>query len=108
MSLHKQVKHPEYVEGCFGCKVSTLELSTGDARGAVIESGTTQKKWDSELQAYRDARANGIQPGGTSRKHVEAAITASENLGRAYDGNTMPAAHKINNKVSQVMKEVGI
>jgi hypothetical protein len=66
------------------------------------------KKWDGELQAYRNARAQGIQPGGTSKKAVEASLKASETLGKAYDGNTMPKANKITKKTAAVMKELGV
>jgi len=85
MNLHQKQKHPEYVEGCFGCKVTTLELGTGDATRDISD-----KKWNSELQAYRDAKSQGIQPGGTSRAHVEAAYAASVTLGWLWqeDGST--------------------
>ena len=106
MGLHQRQTHPEYVEGCFGCKIQLLELSTGDARGDVIASGTTQKKWNSELEAYRSARAQGIQPNGTKRRHIEAAHKASEKLGAAYDGNTMIQAQKIDKPTATVMKEL--
>ena len=106
MGLHQIQTHPEYVEGCFGCKIQLLELSTGDARGDVIASGTTQKKWNSELEAYRSARAQGIQPNGTRLHQVEAAHKASERLGVAYDGNTMVQAKKLDNKTATVMREL--
>lgn len=104
MNLHQLRDHPEYVEGCFGCKISTLQTSTGDANSVKTMAN---KKWDGELQAYRDARAQGIQPGGTSKKAVEASLKASETLGKAYDGNTMPKANKITKKTAAVMKELG-
>ena len=71
MSLHRQQTHPEFVEGCFGCKVSTLSLNAGEANSNLTMSS---KKWDKELQAYRDARAQGIQPAGTSMKKIEEAV----------------------------------
>ncbi len=111
MSLHRRTTHLEYVEGCFGCMAQLLELSTGDARGDVIASGTTQKKWNSELEAYRSARAQGIQPNGTRLHQVEAAHKASEKIGAAYDGNTMIQAKKIDKPTATVMlelKEAGI
>jgi hypothetical protein len=103
MNIHQIQKHPEYVEGCFGCKVQTLELGTGDASREFPD-----KKWNSELQAYRDARAQGIQPAGTTRRHIEAAHQASETLGRPYDADTMPKANTINSKSAEVMKELGV
>jgi hypothetical protein len=102
MNLHQKQVHPKYVEGCFGCKVGTLELGTGDATRDVSD-----KKWTSELQAYRDARSQGIQPAGTTRAHVEQAYQASETLGKAYDADTMPKAKDINKNTAAVMKEIG-
>lgn len=103
MSLHQIQTHPEYVEGCFGCKASTLELGTGDAGKEIPE-----KKWQSRLDAYASAKAQGIQPAGTTPEKVQAAITASEALNRPYDAHKMPPAHKIDNKVASTMKEIGI
>ncbi len=102
MNLHQIQKHPEYVEGCFGCKIGTLELGTGDATRDIPD-----KKWNSELQAYRDARAQGIQPAGTTRAHVEAAYEASATLGKAYNSETMPKTKDINKKTTEVLKEIG-
>jgi hypothetical protein len=59
MNLHQRQTHPEYVEGCFGCKVTTLEMGVGDANSKVAMSNS---KWDAELNAYRNASAQGIQP----------------------------------------------
>jgi hypothetical protein len=81
MSLHQQQTHPEYVEGCFGCKISTLELGVGDANSKVSMSTT---KWDAELKAYKNARAQGIQPAGTSMKQIQKAVEISDKTGKAY------------------------
>lgn len=102
MNLHQIQKHPEYVEGCFGCKIGTLELGVGDAARDIPD-----KKWTSELQAYRDARAQGIQPAGTTRKHIEEAYAASAELGKAYNSETMPKAKHINKKTTEALKEIG-
>lgn len=74
-------KHPEPVEGCFGCKVATIQLSAGEASTRVPMS---TRKWDAELQAYRDARAQGIQPASTKLKDIKAAVAASNHFGTAY------------------------
>jgi len=102
MSLHKKQVHSTYVERCFGCKVQTLELNTGDATRDIPD-----KKWNSELQAYRDARSQGIQPSGTRMKDIEAAHKASETLGQAYDGDSMPKTKDITPKSVEIMKEIG-
>jgi hypothetical protein len=67
--------HPVPIDGCFGCKGLTLQMNTGDAKRDIPD-----KKWNSELQAYRDARAQGIQPAGTTMRHVQEAHRASEVL----------------------------
>jgi hypothetical protein len=94
--------HPKPVDNCFGCKALTLEMNAGDAKRDIPD-----KKWNAELQAYRDARAQGIQPNSTKMKDIQEAHKASEVLGKAYDGDTMPKAHKINKGVAQVMREIG-
>lgn len=94
--------HPQPVDNCFGCKALTLQMNAGDATRDIPD-----KKWNAELQAYRDARAQGIQPAGTSMRHVQEAHKASEVLGRAYDADSMPRAGQINKGVAEVMKEIG-
>ena len=81
MSLHQRQKHPEYVEGCFGCKASTIDLNAGEANSRLTMSA---KKWDKELALYRSARAQGIQPEGTSTAKIRKAIDASNQTGIAY------------------------
>ena len=98
MGLHQIQKHPEPVEGCFGCKVMTLELNSGDATRDISD-----KKWQAKLAGYRQARHDGIQPGGTSPAQVEAAYQASANLGKAYNAETMPRAHTVTKRVAEVV-----
>jgi hypothetical protein len=85
MNLHQIQKHPEYVEGCFGCKLGTLQLSPGDAASS---KNMSQKKWDAELNAYAAARKEGIQPAGTTMRAVEDARNKSDKAGKAFDANT--------------------
>jgi len=94
--------HPEPEDGCFGCKGLSLQMNTGDAKRDIPD-----KKWNSELQAYRDARAQGIQPAGTTMRHVQEAHRASEVLGKAYNADTMPKTKDITSKSAAVMKEIG-
>jgi hypothetical protein len=81
MSLHQRQKHPEYVEGCFGCKASTIDLNAGEANSRLTMSA---KKWDKELALYRTARSQGIQPDGTSTAKIRKAIDISNRTGTAY------------------------
>ena len=66
------------------------------------------KAFNKELDAYKEARAQGIQPNGTSMQKIQEAVKASEIMGRPYDGNKMPPAKSINNKSAAVMKELGV
>jgi hypothetical protein len=81
MSLHRIRKHPEFIEGCFGCKASTVDLNAGEASTRLTMSA---KKWDNELALYRSARAQGIQPDTTKTKDIRKAIDISNKTGRAY------------------------
>jgi hypothetical protein len=77
-------------------------MNTGDATRDIPD-----KKWNAELQAYRDAKAQGIQPAGTSMRHIQQAHKASEVLGTAYNADTMPKAKDITPKAAEVMKQIG-
>ena len=82
-------ENPDHIDSefcsCFGCKARTLQLSTGDAASS---KNMSQKKWDKELNLYKDARNQGIQPAGTSTRQVQKAIDDSNKVGKAYDANT--------------------
>ena len=101
----EHAQHVDFTDGCFACKVRTLELNTGDAGRA---DSMSQKKWDAELSAYRDARSQGIQPAGTTMKAINAANEASDRMGQAYNADSMPAAEKITKQVASVGKEAGV
>ena len=77
-------------------------MNTGDAgRPDTI----TNKQLNSELYAYKEARRQGIQPEGTTKKQIEAALKASETLGTAYNAETMGASNKITKKAVKKVKE---
>lgn len=90
---------------CFNCKVSQILISTGDAGRA---ESMTKKKWDAELNAYSDARRQGIQPAGTTMKAVNEAKQASDNLGSAFNAETMGAANAVTKSKAKLMKETGV
>ena len=96
--------HPEYVEGCFGCKGLTLSMNAGDADSRRVRP---QRVFNRELEAYKEARDQGIQPAGTSMQKIQEAVKASETLGKAYDAQKMPPARHINKKTAAIMKELG-
>lgn len=79
MGLHLRT-HPEPVEGCFGCKVMNIRIGQVDA--------TVQRQWDNDLAHYKDARRQGVQPMGTSRKQVDQAMMISERVGKAFQAGS--------------------
>lgn len=96
--------HAEYVDGCFACKVATLQINTGDA-GRV--NSMPQKKWDKELDRYAGARAQGVQPAGTTTRAINAAMDASETLGKAYNADTMIPAQNMTKKHAEHITTIG-
>ena len=76
MSLHRERTHPEFVEGCFGCKAATVSFSDMHIRA-------WSHKNDKELDSYRSARKQGIQPKSTKQRDINAAVKMSDTLGRA-------------------------
>jgi hypothetical protein len=86
MSKHRREVHPVEVDGCFGCKVSGLQLSVGDARHDGIQSA---KQHDKELGSYFDATRQGIEPVSTKQKDIDAAVRLSNDMGSAFNGNAI-------------------
>ena len=75
-----------------GCETYAACLKGKSLRVAYCNSAggpdyTAQKRWDADLSAYRDARAEGIQPAGTSRPQVENALRISDAAGKAWDAS---------------------
>lgn len=86
MSKHRRDVHPVEVDGCFGCKVSGLQLSVGDARNDGVMSA---KQHDKELGSYYSALRQGIEPVSTRQKDIDAAVRLSNDMGVAFDGNAI-------------------
>lgn len=86
MSKHRREVHLVEVDGCFGCKVSNLQLSVGAARNDGV---MTAKAHDKELGSYYDALRQGIEPVSTRKKDIDAAVRLSNDTGVAFDGNAI-------------------
>lgn len=66
-----------------------------------VESGmdaNKEKDWQSELELYRSARSQGIQPATTRRADIEKAMEVSEWTGKPYDASRGDKASKIPDK----------
>ena len=92
-------------EPCFNCRVKQIQVSTGDANS---NKGMSKKKWDAELNAYAKARSEGIQPAGTTMKAINEAKQASDNLGSAFNAESMGAASAVTKSKAKLMKETGV
>ena len=86
MSKHRREVHPVEVDGCFGCKISGLQLSVGDARHDGMQSA---RQHDKELGSYFDATRQGIEPVSTKQRDIDAAVRLSNDMGSAFDGNAI-------------------
>jgi hypothetical protein len=42
------------------------------------------KRWDSRIDSYKEARSHGVQPAGTKRSQIDAAVKASDATGEAF------------------------
>ena len=61
---HKET-HPEYVEGCFGCKLTTFSASatcTPGRRPDAISGMRRDIRWERDMPAYKRLRQDGLQP----------------------------------------------
>jgi hypothetical protein len=72
--------------GCktFGECIRRKSLRVAYCRSASGQDATTQRKWDRELDAYKAARREGIQPDGTTMRQIEKARRVSDKTGVAY------------------------
>lgn len=66
-SLHQRRTHPQYVEGCFACKVGGLQLAVAPTNDAQVkqydfQSGFAAEFHNGDREAYRRLRADGLQP----------------------------------------------
>ena len=83
--------HASYAECLRAANVTVTAVVNSPFQGMYEKTKT-------ELSAYQTARANGIQPEGTTIEKVREAETATRRLGRPYDANTDPPANMIVNK----------
>lgn len=65
-------------------RASNIQMNPGDASGALVSNGWTNKKWDKELSLYESARKQGIQPDGTTTAKIQKALDISDKTGVAY------------------------
>ena len=64
---------------------SGLQVNTGDATSYRLMS---QKKCDAELNAYKSAIGQGIEPATPNMKDIRGAVELSNIAGKAFDSST--------------------
>ena len=72
----------------FGECMRAMDIRVGYCRSAAGWDLTRQKRWDKELADYKSARAQGVQPEGTTAAKVRKAMEISDKVGKAYDAGT--------------------
>jgi hypothetical protein len=72
--------HPTY-----GACLRAKNLRIAYCQSARGHDKTAQDNTDRECNAYRRARSEGIQPGGTTTRAVEYAMSQSDRFGKAFD-----------------------
>lgn len=65
MTIHQVQVHAEPVEGCFMCKISTIDfgssaMPTRHPTAAATEA--RERRWSKDMPAYKELRAQGLQP----------------------------------------------
>lgn len=82
MTIHQRLTHPEYVEGCFNCRVSTVAVSGVETSTTV--SRDAEKAFNHEIKSYRDAVRQGVEPDGSSQAQIDRAMRISHATGTPY------------------------
>jgi hypothetical protein len=71
--------------GCATQNHSSYGECLRDASPVVNLRATPKNAWDRELETYRSAREQGIQPAGTTLQATRDALDISDATGRAFD-----------------------
>jgi len=71
----------------FGECMRAKNIRIGYCRSAANVDYSAARHNERELARYKAARAEGIQPGGTTTEHVDRALRQADKLGRAVDAS---------------------
>jgi hypothetical protein len=69
----------------FGACIRAKGIRVAYCQSAKGHDYSRQKAWDRELSEYASARAQGVQPGGTTIDQTRMALEISERQGSAFD-----------------------
>jgi hypothetical protein len=92
MNRHRALRHPDLVEGCYACKLSTINIApsvaattAGGAEAATVSA--REARWSRDMPAYARLRADGIQPkgiDGSARLEATATERVEVEMGRVF------------------------
>lgn len=80
--------HPTYGACLRSKNLSFPGVFSTRSQGAGSGDRSVQKRWDREIDSYKDARRQGIQPAGTQQWQIDAAVKQSERVGMAFDAGS--------------------
>lgn len=81
-------KCPEGNHLTFGACMRSKNLRVGYCQSAKGLDATKDKRWNTELHDYREARRQGVYPDSTKTFDIRGAMEHSERTGVAYGSNT--------------------
>lgn len=84
MSTNCSAGCPTQDHATYGECIRSKSLRVAYCQSAAGHDATRQKAWDRELDEYRSAIAQGIEPESTSTRDTRAAVAWSEKNGVAY------------------------
>lgn len=77
-------KHPAYVEGCYGCKLTSVAIFPPEGGTSdVARYRQSAREVAKDIEAYSGAKKNGLRPPTSTRKGVEKAERQAESEERA-------------------------
>ena len=105
MNIHQAQVHPEYVEDCFMCKISTVSAGTGtNITGKGAKEAEFSRKMEARLEkdrpAYKAMKKQGLQPARLTGAHE--LMTKAETSYEIESGNLMPGKAK---EIETLVKE---
>ena len=80
-------KHPNLdVDGCFACRISGVAFASAampNRRPQAASINATEKRWDSDMAAYKRLRRDGLQPA-----HIDGSRTMEQQAEHAVQVET--------------------
>lgn len=79
----------------YGAYLRSKAIKVAYTNSANGWDATKQRHWDNELQAYRDAVAEGLNPAGTTMREIDQARRISDATQRPYDASKAAVPEEI-------------